>query len=85
MLTEGVKLEFTEDGIQQIAEIASDVNKNVENIGARRLHTMLEKLLEEISFEADDLAGKKIKIDKDYVIKHLKDLMKNSDLSKFIL
>lgn len=85
MLTEGVKLEFTDDGINQIAEIASDVNKNVENIGARRLHTMLEKLLEEISFEADDLSGKKIKIDKAYVALHLKDLIKNSDLSKFIL
>lgn len=85
MLTEGVKLEFTEDGINQIAEIASDVNKNVENIGARRLHTIMEKLLEEISFEADDLDGKKIKIDKAYVSARLKDLIKNSDLSKFIL
>lgn len=85
MLTEGVKLEFTEDGITQLAAIASDVNKNVENIGARRLHTILEKLLEEISFEADDLSGKKIKIDKAYVVAHLKDLLKNSDLSKFIL
>ena len=85
MLTEGVKLTFTEDGIEQLAEIASDVNKNVENIGARRLHTILEKLLEEVSFSADSLSGKKIKIDKAYVNKHLKDLMKNKDLSKFIL
>lgn len=85
MLTEGIKLEFTDDGISQIAEIASDVNKNVENIGARRLHTMLEKLLEDVSFEADDLSGKKIKIDKKYVDKCLKDLMKNADLSRFIL
>jgi len=85
MLTEGVKLEFTEDGIEKIAEIASDVNKNVENIGARRLHTILEKLLEEISFEADTLSGKKIKVNEAYVNLHLKNLLKNADLSKFIL
>jgi len=85
MLTEGVTLNFTDDGISQLAEIASDVNKNVENIGARRLHTILEKLLEEVSFEADDLSGKKIKVDKAYVNARLKDLLKNSDLSKFIL
>ena len=85
MLTEGVTLEFTDDGIEQIAEIASNVNKNVENIGARRLHTIMEKLLEEVSFEADNLSGKIIKVDKEYVDKRLKDLVKNSDLSKFIL
>lgn len=85
MLTEGVKLEFTDGGIAQIACIASNVNKNVENIGARRLHTILEKLLEEISFEANDLSGSKVKIDENYINEHLKDLMKNSDLSKFIL
>ena len=85
MLTEGVTLQFTDDGIARLAAIASDVNKNVENIGARRLHTIIEKLLEEVSFEADDLSGKKIKIDEAYVASHLNDLMKNSDLSKFIL
>jgi ATP-dependent HslUV protease ATP-binding subunit HslU len=85
MLTEGVTLNFTDEGIAELAQIASNVNKNVENIGARRLHTILEKLLEEVSFEADDLSGKKIKIDKSYVNTRLKDLLKNSDLSKFIL
>ncbi len=85
MLTEGVKLEFTADGINKIAEIASEVNKNIENIGARRLHTIMEKLIEDISFEADDLFGKKIKIDSAYVNSRLKDLIKNADLSKFIL
>ncbi len=85
MLTEGVKLEFTADGINQIAQIASDVNQNVENIGARRLHTIMEKLLEEVSFEADHLSGAKIKVDKAYVSSKLKDLLKNTDLSKFIL
>jgi ATP-dependent HslUV protease ATP-binding subunit HslU len=85
MLTEGVELEFTACGIEKLAAIASEVNQNVENIGARRLHTILEKLLEEISFEADSLSGNKIKIDEEYVTKRLKDLMKVSDLSKFIL
>ncbi len=85
MVTEGVKLDFTDDGVAQIASIATEINKNVENIGARRLHTIIEKLLEDVSFDADELSGKKIKINKDYVDKKLEDLMKNSDLSKFIL
>lgn len=85
MATEGVKLDFVDDGIQRIAEIASDANKNIENIGARRLHTMLEKLLEQVSFEADELSGKKVKVNQAYVDERLKDLLKNTDLSKFIL
>ncbi len=85
METESVKLKFTDDGIDQIASIATEVNKNIENIGARRLHTVMEKLLEEISYATDENSGKTIKIDSSYVNKNLGDLAKNSDLSKFIL
>ncbi|HHH39809.1 MAG TPA: ATP-dependent protease ATPase subunit HslU [Sedimenticola sp.] len=85
MATEGVKLEFTEDGIARIAEIAWQVNETVENIGARRLHTVLEKLLEQISFEAPDLAGQVVRIDAAYVDRHLADLARDEDLSRYIL
>ncbi len=85
MATEGVKLEFTDDGIARIAEIAWQVNETVENIGARRLHTVLEKLLEQISFEAPDLAGQTVTIDAAYVDGHLADLAKDEDLSRYIL
>ena len=83
--TEGVTLDFTEDGIQEIATLAADINRNVENIGARRLHTVLERLLEEISFAATDKGGETLVIDAAYVQKQVGDLAKNTDLSKFIL
>ena len=83
--TENVDLEFSEDGIETIANVASEVNATVENIGARRLHTIIEKILDDISFTATDRSGEKIIINKDYINKNLKDLAKNSDLSKFIL
>jgi len=83
--TENVDLEFSEDGIETIANVASEVNATVENIGARRLHTIIEKILDDISFTATDRSGEKIIINRDYINKNLKDLVKNSDLSKFIL
>ena len=83
--TENVDLEFTEDGIDTIANIASDVNSKIENIGARRLHTIIERVLDEISFTATDRAGEKISINSDYVQKNLGELVKDTDLSKFIL
>jgi ATP-dependent HslUV protease ATP-binding subunit HslU len=85
LATEGVTLKFTDDGIEAIASVASEVNKNVENIGARRLHTIMEKLLEEISFTAGEKPGETIKINAKYVDGNLGDLIKNADLSKFIL
>ncbi|HEY6669326.1 MAG TPA: HslU--HslV peptidase ATPase subunit, partial [Methyloceanibacter sp.] len=85
MKTEGVDLEFTEDAIDAIADIAVEVNTNVENIGARRLFTAMERILEDISFDAADKAGEKIVIDAAYVRGHIGDLAKNADLSKFIL
>ena len=83
--TENVTLEFTDDAIDAIAEISTHINSTIENIGARRLHTILEKILDEISFEAPDKGGENIKIDKAYVEKHLGDIAKDKDLSKFIL
>ena len=83
--TENVDLEFTENGIDMIANLASDVNSKVENIGARRLHTIIERVLDEISFTATDRSGEKITIDADYVKKNLGQLVKDTDLSKFIL
>ena len=83
--TEGVELEFKESAISEIAEIATRVNEEVENIGARRLHTILEKVLEEISFSASEKKSKKIIIDDTYVIKQLEGIYKDTDLSKFIL
>ncbi|QCI24608.1 HslU--HslV peptidase ATPase subunit [Buchnera aphidicola (Muscaphis stroyani)] len=85
METEGVSINFTKDGIRNIAEAAWKVNESMENIGARRLHTVLEKLMEDISFNASDNNGKKIKIDSNYVGKHLDQLISNEDLSRFIL
>ena len=85
MGTEGLKLEFSKDAIEKIADIAVNVNSNVENIGARRLHTVLERVLDEISFSAPDMDEKEITIDQDYVAKNIEDLANNSDLSKFIL
>jgi len=85
MKTEGVTLEYTEDAIKRIAEIAWQVNENTENIGARRLHTVVERLLEMISYEAPDHSGETITIDKDYVNQHLGELSQNEDLSRYIL
>ena len=83
--TEDVDLEFTEDGIDMLAKISAEVNSSVENIGARRLHTIIEKVLDEISFTASDKAGEKIVTDKNYVKDNLGNLVKDTDLSKFIL
>ncbi len=85
METEGLKLEFTEDAIDAIADIAVQVNSNVENIGARRLSTVMERVLDEISFEASDKGQTEVTIDADYVREHIGDLASNTDLSKFIL
>lgn len=85
MATEGVKLEFSEDAIDAIADIAVQVNSSVENIGARRLSTVIERVLDTISFEASDRDGETIAIDAAYVREHVGDLAKNADLSKFIL
>jgi len=83
--TEGVTLEFAESGIDRLAEVAFQVNESTENIGARRLHTVMERLLERISFEAADKSGEKYAIDAEYVDKTLSSLVKNEDLSRYIL
>lgn len=83
--TEGVDLSFSDDAVRRIAEVAWQVNESTENIGARRLHTVLERLLESISFEAPDHAGTKLEIDAAYVDQHLGDLLANEDLTKYIL
>jgi ATP-dependent HslUV protease ATP-binding subunit HslU len=83
--TEKVELEFTNDGIDLLAKMAAEVNASVENIGARRLHTLLEKVLEDISFTASDRSGEKVIIDKKFIEENLGDLTKDMDLSKFIL
>ena len=83
--TEKVELIFDDGGITRIAELATEINQNVENIGARRLHTIMEKLLEDISFSASDIGPITINIDTDYVEKNLGELIKSQDLSKFIL
>ena len=83
--TENVDLEFTDDGINLLAKLSAEVNASVENIGARRLHTLLEKVLSEISFTASDRSGEKIVIDKNYIEANLGELTKDTDLSKFIL
>ena len=85
LATEGVTLEFTEDAIDAIADIAVAVNGSIENIGARRLQTVMERVLDEISFAAPDRSGETVKIDAAYVDKHIGDLAKNADLSRFIL
>ena len=85
LATEKVNLKFTEDGIDTIAKLATEINSSIENIGARRLHTIIEKVLDEISFTATDRSGEKIIIDKNYVTKNLGELAKDTDLSKFIL
>jgi len=85
MKTEDVELDFTPDGIEAIASIAAEINQNIENIGARRLHTVMEKLLAEISFTATDRGGEKVKISSEMVEKQVGELSKSGDLSKFIL
>ena len=83
--TENVSIKFTDEAIERMSELAADVNSRVENIGARRLHTIMETLLEDISFEADEHAGETIEITADYVDERLKDVTQNQDLSKYIL
>ena len=83
--TEGVKIEFADDGIKRIAEIAFDINEQSENIGARRLHTVMERLLEALSFTAPSMSGQTVQIDADYVQTHLGELVKQEDLAKYIL
>ena len=83
--TEEVQLEFTESGVRRIAEVAYQVNENTENIGARRLHTVMERLLETVSFEASDKSGSAVRIDAGYVDEHLAELSKDEDLSRYIL
>ncbi len=83
--TEDVDLEFSESGVRRIAEVAFQVNRNTENIGARRLHTVLERLLETVSFEASDRSGSRVRIDADYVDEHLAELARDEDLSRYIL
>jgi ATP-dependent HslUV protease ATP-binding subunit HslU len=85
MQTEGVKLEFSDDGVRRIAEVAFQVNERMENIGARRLHTVLERLLETLSFDAADRNGVTVVIDAAYVEKHLGALIKDEDLTRYIL
>ena len=85
LATEGVNIEFSDDGIQAIANAAWQVNETTENIGARRLHTMMERLTEELSFHADERSGETILIDKGYVDKTLNEVVQNEDLSRFIL
>jgi ATP-dependent HslUV protease ATP-binding subunit HslU len=83
--TEGLKLEFTPDALEEIAKFAAKVNETTENIGARRLHTIMERVLDKISFEAPELKEKDVKIDREYVGKMLADIVKDSDLSRYIL
>jgi ATP-dependent HslUV protease ATP-binding subunit HslU len=85
MATEGVSLEFTDDGLARIAEVAWNVNEQQENIGARRLHTVMERLLETVSFAASDMSGQSVTIDADYVNEHLAGLSQDDDLSQYIL
>ena len=83
--TEGIKLTLTDDALEEIAKFAAQVNESAENIGARRLHTIMEKLLEEVSFEGPDLKKKTVKVDAAYVRKQLADIVKDQDLSRYIL
>lgn len=85
MATEGVSVSYTPDAIDEIADVAEKVNADAENIGARRLHTVVEKVMEDISFAAPDIAEKTLRIDREYVREHLKDILENQDLRRFIL
>ena len=85
MATEEVNLEFTDDGIQRLAQLAYEVNERTENIGARRLHTVMEKLLEELSYEATSNGGKTVVIDTTYVNNQLEDVAGKEDLARYVL
>jgi ATP-dependent HslUV protease ATP-binding subunit HslU len=85
METEGVKLEFTPDALEEVARFAFRVNEGTENIGARRLHTIMERVLDEISFDAPDRKGQQITVDAAYVQKMLAEIVKDQDLSRYIL
>ena len=85
MGVEDLKITFTDDAIDELADLSAEINQGVENIGARRLHTVMEKLLEEISYTASDKSGEEITIDADYVRTQVSDLARNADVSKFIL
>jgi ATP-dependent HslUV protease ATP-binding subunit HslU len=85
MATEGIKIIFTADAVAEIAQVATIVNERMENIGARRLYTIMETLLDEISFEAPDMKEKDIKIDDKYVQEKLDDIVEDEDLSRYIL
>jgi ATP-dependent HslUV protease ATP-binding subunit HslU len=85
MATEGVQLAFADDAIQLVAEFATTVNERTENIGARRLHTVMERLLDEISFDAPELSATSLTIDAAYVRRMLADIIKNEDLTRYIL
>jgi ATP-dependent HslUV protease ATP-binding subunit HslU len=85
LATEGIDLQFGADAVQRIAEFATMVNERTENIGARRLHTVMEKLLDEVSFDAPDMAERDVAIDAAYVDRMLVDIVKNEDLSRYIL
>ena len=85
MGTEGIQVEFSNDAVDEIAELAEKVNEDAENIGARRLHTVMEKVMEEISFKAPNIRKKKILIDRKYVQKQLEDIIEDQDLRRFIL
>ncbi len=85
LATEGLTLEFAADGVRRVAEVAFEVNERTENIGARRLHTVMERLLETVSFEAADRGGGAVTIDAAYVDRHLANLVGNEDLARYIL
>ena len=85
MATEEVAVEFTDEGIAALAKIAADVNESVENIGARRLYTVLERVFEDLSFNAPDQNGETVKVDAAFVDKHLGELTKSADLSRYVL
>ena len=83
--TEGVRIEFAEDGIDALARIAAEVNEALENIGARRLQTVMEKLLEQVSFEAEDRSGETLTVDAAFVEQQLASIARNADLSRYVL
>jgi ATP-dependent HslUV protease ATP-binding subunit HslU len=85
MATEGVQLSFRDDAITEIAAVAAEVNQNTENIGARRLHTVVERLLEQLSFDAPEMGGRAVVIDAANVREKLNEIVKNEDLSRYIL
>ncbi|MFN0199038.1 MAG: HslU--HslV peptidase ATPase subunit, partial [Planctomycetaceae bacterium] len=85
LATDGVDVSFTDDGVKALAKIAFQVNQSTQNIGARRLHTILERLLESLSYQAPEVLDKRVEVNADYVQKELGELAKNEDLSKFIL